>query len=40
MVKSNIFKLRTTKYIKYMTIYIYNLGYVEVLWENAINKAS
>jgi len=28
MVKSSIFKLRTTKYIKYITIYIHNLGYI------------
>ena len=44
MVKSSIFKLCTTKYIKYITkyiyIYIHNLGYVEVLLENAINKVS
>jgi len=43
MVKSSIFKFCTTKYIKYTTntyIYIRNLGYVEVLSENAINKAS
>jgi len=50
MVKSSIFKLCTTKYIKYIAIYIYthththtyihNLGYVEVLSENAINKVS
>jgi len=41
MVKSSIFKLCTTKYIKYI-IYIqnHNLGYVEILSENAINKVS
>jgi len=36
MVKSSILKLYTTKY--YIYIYIHNLGYVEVLPENAINK--
>ena len=42
MVKSSIFKLCTTKYKMYnnICIYIYNLGYVEVLSENAINKVS
>ena len=44
MVKSRIFKLYTTKYKIYNNIYIYiythNLGYVEVLSENAINKIS
>jgi len=40
MVKSSIFKLCTTNYIKYVTIYIYNLGYVEVLSEYAINKVN
>jgi len=50
MVKSSIFKLCTTKYIKDITknkhththIYIqhHNLGYVEVLSKNAINKVS
>jgi len=40
MVKSNIFKLCTTKHIKYIKMYIHNLGYVEVLSENVINKVS
>jgi len=43
MVKSSIFKLCTI-YKIYNKIYVYvqnhNLGYVEVLWENAINKVS
>ena len=39
MVKSGICKLCTTKYIYiYIYIYIHNLGYVEVLSENATNK--
>jgi len=37
MVKSSIFKLCTTKYL---TIYIHNLGYVEVLSENAIKSVN
>jgi len=45
MVKNSIFKICTIKYINYITkkniyIYILNLGYVEVLSENAINKVS
>jgi len=42
MVKSSILKLCTTKYVKYIAIYIknHNLGYVEILSENAINKVS
>jgi len=40
MVKSSIFKLCTTKYKIYKKVYIHNLGYVEVLSENAINKVS
>jgi len=36
MVKSSIFKLRTTKYKIYNKIYKHNLGYVEVVSENAI----
>ena len=43
MVKSNIFKY-VQQNIKYITIYVYiyirNLGYVEVVSENAINKDS
>jgi len=39
MVKSCILKLCTTIYI-YIYIYICNLGYVEFLSENAINKVS
>ena len=40
-VKSSIFKLCVTKFIKYITkIYVLNLGYVEVLSEDAINKVS
>jgi len=41
MVKSSIFKLCTTKYKIYNKyVYIHNLGYVEILSENAINKVN
>ena len=41
MVKSSIFKVCTTKYKIYnKKIYIHNLGYVEILSENAISKVS
>ena len=38
MVKSSILKLCTTKYNIY--IYMHNLGHVEVLSENAIDKVN
>ena len=41
MVKSSIFKIMYNKIYKmYNKIYIHNLGYFEVISENAINKAS
>jgi len=40
MIKRNILKLCATNYYIYIHTYIRNLGYVEVLSENAINKVS